>query len=96
MLCDGVSENQRVACFRLALHLKRVGLPYDLVAAVLQEWAKKNHPTNGKGIITTCEVKAQTAYAFMKEYRGAGCENPAVVPYCDPDCPVHTGSRDDG
>lgn len=89
MLCGGVSENQRVACFRLALHLKRLGLPYELVVAVLREWARKNHPANGKGIITTCEIKAQAAYAFMKEYRGAGCEDPAVAPYCDPDCPIY-------
>jgi hypothetical protein len=59
MLFDGVSENQRVACFRLAIHLKQVGLPYEFVVAVLREWARKNHPMDGKGIITTCEIKAQ-------------------------------------
>lgn len=88
MLREGVTENQRVACFRLALHLKRVGLPYDLVAAVLREWAKKNHPSNGKQIITSIEVQAQTAHAFMKEYPGFGCADPSVEPYCDPNCSI--------
>jgi len=88
MLEEGVSENQRVACFRLAVHLRRIGLPSDIAAAALQQWATKNYPRNGKRIITDDELKAQTAAAFLKEYHGNGCEDPAVQPFCDSSCPI--------
>jgi len=29
MLTEGVKENQRTACFRLAAQLRKVGLPYE-------------------------------------------------------------------
>ena len=48
MLRDGISEFQRVGCFRLAVHLKRLGLPYDVAIAALKTWATKNKPANGK------------------------------------------------
>jgi len=51
ILAEGVSAYQRVSCFRLAVHLKRNGIPYDLVVAVLKAWAKKNRPADGKGVI---------------------------------------------
>ncbi len=88
ILRNGVTENQRVACFRLAVHLRRIGMPYELVVAALREWAGKNRPMQGKRIITLVEIMAQTASAFLKEYRGCGCEEPALAPYCDPACPV--------
>jgi len=93
MLQEGVSENQRVSCFRLAVHLRKVGLPFEIVVAALSEWAGKNHPANGKRIITPTEIKAQTAAAFLKEYRGYGCEEPAVAPFCDSSCPIRGNSR---
>ena len=34
------------------------------------------------------ELKAQTAAAFLKEYHGNGCEDPAVQPFCDSSCPI--------
>jgi hypothetical protein len=88
MLRNGVTENQRVACFRIAVHLRRVGLPYELAVAALTEWARKNRPSQGKQIISQTEIKAQAASAFLKEYRGNGCEEPAVAAYCDPECPI--------
>ena len=89
MLALGVTENQRVACFRLAVNLRRVGLDFDASVAVLLDWAKRNRPTDGKRVITTTEIMAQTAAAYLREYSGFGCEDPAVSPYCEPHCPVH-------
>ena len=89
MLRNGVTENQRVACFRLAVHLRRAGLPYDLTVAALAEWARKNRPSQGQQIISETEIKTQAASAYLREYRGNGCEEPAVTAYCDPECPIH-------
>ena len=86
MLEEGVSENQRVACFRLAVHLRRIGLPSDIVMAALQQWATKNRTQDGKRVITDDEIKAQAAAAFLKKYHGNGCEDPAVSPHCDDSC----------
>jgi len=86
MLKEGVSENQRLSCFRLAVHLRRIGLEFDAVVAVLLEWRKKNRPDSGKDRLSGSEVRSQTAYAFQKEYRGYGCGDPAVTPYCEDSC----------
>ena len=88
MLRDGVTRLQRVSCFRLAVHLKRIGLPYDVAVAALKVWAKKNHPIDGKRIITESEIVQQTSDAFNKDYRGYGCNSEAVAPFCHPGCPV--------
>ncbi|OQA01348.1 MAG: hypothetical protein BWY69_01393 [Planctomycetes bacterium ADurb.Bin401] len=90
ILAEGVDSYQRVLCFRLAVHLKRNGLPFDLALAVLKAWAKKNHPSNGKGIITDQEVEHQTRCAFDNSYRSLGCEDPAVAAYCDKACPLYS------
>jgi len=88
-MLEGVTDNQRVSCFRLAVHLRNVGLPYDVVVAALSEWSRKNRPVDGKRIITHCEIKAQVASAFLKEeYRGCGCEEPAVQQFCESSCPI--------
>ena len=50
MLHDGVGQYQRVSCFRLAVHFKRLGLPFDFAVAALKMWALKNRPKNGKRI----------------------------------------------
>jgi hypothetical protein len=57
ILAEGVSAHQRVSCFRLALHLKRNGIPHDLAVAVLKAWAKKNRPVDGKRVITERETE---------------------------------------
>jgi hypothetical protein len=86
MLQDGVSRYQRVSCFRLAVHLKRIGLSCDMAQAVLKLWAKKNRPTDQKGQITEKEILEQTVYAYSRPYRGYGCRSEAVLPYCDNSC----------
>lgn len=88
MLNEGVSENQRVACFRLAVSLKKAGIPQDLTVATLLAWAEKNRPTAGKGILTQAEIIEQTRCAYAGSYRGCGCEEPAIAPYCDVACPL--------
>lgn len=93
MLAQGVTQHQRVACFRLALHLKKTGLPEGMVHICLLAWARKNHPTDGKRIITPAEIKAQVRAAFRHDYRGCGCEEPAIQPFCDLTCPVHAGGN---
>jgi len=89
MLHDGVSKYQRVSCFRLAVHLKRLGLPFDVTVPALKVWALKNHPKGGKRIITEHEIIEQTSYAFRKDYRGYGCNSEAIRPFCERDCPVN-------
>ena len=88
MMSNGVSRFQRVSCFRLAVHLKRVGLPYDVAVAVLKIWALKNRPKDGKGVIRESEILSQTSYAYEHPYSGYGCESPAIKPFCDQSCPV--------
>ena len=90
MLTEGVDSYQRVSCFRLAVHLKRNGLPFDLALVTLKAWAKKNHPTESKGIITDQEIEHQTKCAFENSYRSLGCEDPAIASYCDKNCPLHS------
>jgi hypothetical protein len=89
MLQNGVCQYQRVSCFRLAVHLKRLGLPYDVAVAALKTWALKNRPKNGKRVIAEHEIIDQTSYAFSKDYRGYGCSSEAVAPFCHSDCPIH-------
>ena len=92
MLAEGVGKFQRVACFRLAAHLRKAGMPEDVALAALMAWAAKNRPINGNGVITRAEVHEQTQCAYAKDYRGCGCEEPVVVPYCDPSCLLRRSS----
>ncbi len=93
MLTEGVVEYQRVACFRLALHLKKAGLPHDIAIVALQAWAAKNCPKNSKRIITDAEILEQTKCAYTKNYHGCGCEEAAIVSYCSPDCPLKCNTK---
>ena len=88
MLADGVAANQGVACFRLAVGLKRSGLPFDSTVAVLMDWATRNQPEDGKPIITEPEIASQAACAYDKAYRACGCEDPSIEPYGPPSCPA--------
>jgi hypothetical protein len=92
MLAEGVTANQRVSCFRLAVQLKRVGVPCDVTVAALMTWAGKNRPTDGKQIIAESEIREQASSAYNGPYRCCGCEDPAVKPFCDPACPVRKES----
>jgi hypothetical protein len=90
MLQDGVSRNQRCACFRLAVHLKRLGLPLDGAIALLVHWSHKNRPVDRrKTEITEKEIISQVSYAFKRNYSAYGCESDEVKPYCQPECPVN-------
>jgi hypothetical protein len=89
MLQEGVHDYQRVSCFRLAVQLKRLGLPADVAQAALAAWASKNRPAVGRHIIMPDEIAGQLTSAYSGSYRGCGCEDPAVQPYCSPDCPIH-------
>ena len=90
MLLNGVQRYQRVSCFRLAVHFKRLGLPYDLAVSALKTWSLKNRPLQGKGVITEQEILDQSQYAYSRPYRGYGCRSEAVSAFCEPDCPVLT------
>lgn len=89
ILVEGVSAYQRVSCFRLAVHLKRNGIPYDLALVMLKGWAKKNRPADGRGVITDQEIEYQTRCAFSHPYRSLGCEHAAMAAYCHHDCPLY-------
>jgi len=88
MLAHGVTHFQRVSCFHLAVQLRKAGIPQDMTVAALHAWSRKNHPTNGKRIITPPEIENQVASAYARPYHGCGCEHDAVRPYCHPDCPL--------
>ena len=93
MLAEGVTENQRVACFRLAIHLRRAGIPEDIAIGSLRMWACKNRPPRDKRIITPQEIEDQTRWAYARSYRGCGCSEPVVKPFCDPTCPIRAAGR---
>ena len=93
MFRDGVSQFQRVGCFRLAVHLKRMGLPFDLAVAALKTWALKNRPVNGKGVIRESEILVQTSYAYKHAYSGYGCNSAAIEYFCEPTCSVRQWNK---
>ena len=88
ILQNGVSKYQRVSCFRLAVHFKRLGLPFDLAVAALKIWALKNQPKDGKRVIRESEILSQTSSAYNHSYTGYGCKSEAIRPFCDHSCPV--------
>lgn len=88
MLAEGVTFDQRVACFRIAVQLMQIGLPFDHALAVLREWRTRNRPHDGKRIITDEEVYEQTTSAYKKNYKSYGCNEPVTKSFCDPDCPL--------
>jgi len=89
MLQDGVTKNQRCCCFRLAVHFKRLGIPFDGAMALLKNWAKKNNPMDNKRIITEEEIVAQASYAYKRSYSSYGCETEEIKPFCQPECPLN-------
>jgi hypothetical protein len=89
ILAEGVSAHQRVSCFRLAVHLKRNGIPHDLVLVALKAWAQKNRPVDGKRVITEREIEYQVRCAFANPYRSFGCEHAAMAAYCHRECPLY-------
>ena len=95
MIAEGVTQYQRVSCFRLAIQLKKVGLPLGSTIAVLLDWAGRNRPVGGKPVICEAKVKEQAEWAYRRNYRSCGCEDPAISPYCDPSCPLKRPRKDE-
>jgi len=90
MLQNGVTHNQRICCFRLAVQLRRIGLPFDATVSVLKTWALKNKPVDGKRIITDHEIIEQASCAYRKYYQAYGCESPEMAPFCHVECHLFT------
>lgn len=88
ILQQGVDSYQRSTCFRLAVRLRKIGLPCDITIAALEAWAAKNNPIEGKRIITPQEIHHQVESAYKKTYSSFGCEQPEINRYCDESCPV--------
>ena len=93
MLAEGVTQYQRVACFRLAVQLRKAGMPEDITVAALGAWAAKNRPGGDKRIITDAEILEQAKCAYAKNYHGCGCEEVAIVPYCNPHCQLRCNTK---
>ena len=49
-------------------------------------WRLKNNPNNDKRTITPDEIIEQTKWAYSKDYKGFGCEEPIINSFCDPNC----------
>jgi hypothetical protein len=89
MLTEGVKENQRAACFRLAAQLRKAGIPYEYAVLILTKWAEKNHPSEGKAIISFGEIGSQTRAAYRDHlYLACGCDDESVIPFCTTTCPI--------
>jgi len=87
MLSEGVSLDQRVACFRLAVHLRKAGLPYDVAVGALRVWIQKNRPENGKGVLKDHEILSQSADGYKeRNYRGCGCDERPSCEFCHETC----------
>jgi len=96
MLQNGVAHLQRSSCFRLAIQLRRIGLPFDATVSVLKTWSLKNKPEDGKRIITDQEIIEQVSYAYRKDYHAYGCETPEVARFCHSECHLFTKQRKRG
>lgn len=88
MLQNGVTQFQRSSCFRLAVQLRRIGLPFDATVSVLKTWSLKNKPENGRRIITDQEIVEQVSCAYRNFYQAYGCETPEIEQFCRPECHI--------
>ncbi|MBL1214662.1 MAG: hypothetical protein D8M61_15075 [Ignavibacteriae bacterium] len=89
ILCEGVVFDQRVACFRIAVNLRLVGLPEEFAVVILNSWRLKNRPSENKRIITPDEIKEQIRWAYSKDYRGYGCHEPIIKSFCNKKCRLY-------
>lgn len=85
ILEGGVPEGQRDnISFRLAVYLKKQGLPSNQALLVVRDWnTKKNKPPLEDRII-----KEKVKSAYEKEYSGYGCEQEYMKNYCNLECPI--------
>lgn len=96
MLQNGVQRFQRSSCFRLAVQLRRVGLPFDATVSVLRTWSLKNKPDKGQRIITDREIIEQASCAYQKYYQAYGCESAEMKPFCHAECHLFARQRKRG
>ncbi|MCL5808099.1 MAG: hypothetical protein M1418_06075 [Deltaproteobacteria bacterium] len=96
MLQNGVTQFQRSSCFRLAVQLRRIGLPFDATVSVLKTWSLKNKPDDGKRIITDQEIVEQATCAYRNYYQAYGCETPEVARFCLAECHLFAKRRNRG
>lgn len=88
-MLKGVTENQRVICFRLAISLCAAGFDESMAKDVLFSWSSRNTPKNGKTIITKEEIIEQCRSGFSTNHTSYGCSDFAIIPYCDKDCHLY-------
>lgn len=88
MLQNGVRRFQRTSCFRLAVQLRRIGLPFDATVSVLKTWSLKNKPEDGQRLITDREIIEQASCAYRNYYQAYGCETPEISSFCSPQCQI--------
>jgi hypothetical protein len=93
MLGEGVRFNQRVACFRLAYHLRRSGVAFEKALSQLNRWALRNSPPPGKGIIRTSEILSQAKFAYQRSHTSFGCEDAVMQSFCDPNCVIKSSRK---
>jgi TOTE conflict system primase-like protein len=93
ILCEGVVFDQRVACFRIAVNLRLVGLPEEFAVVILNSWRLKNKPSENKRIITPDEIKEQIRWAYSKDYRGYGCHEPIIKSFCNKKCRLYNFNK---
>jgi len=96
MLQNGVRKFQRSSCFRLAVQLRRIGLPFDATVSVLKTWSLKNKPDDKKRIINDQEIIEQASCAYRKYYQAYGCESSEMAPFCHTDCHLFSKQRKRG
>jgi hypothetical protein len=82
----GVSQLQKVRCFRLAIHLCSAGFDQIMSQEILKIWATRNTPINGKTIIKDSEIIAQCNDGFKENHTSYGCGTPETRPYCSKTC----------
>ena len=93
MLAEGVTDNQRLSAFYLAIALKQAGIPEPAVEALLCDWRQRNRPREGRSVITDYEVRTQVRCAFGHGYTSHGCTNEAVTPFCSEECAIRRKQR---
>jgi hypothetical protein len=84
----GVTQFQRLSAFRLAIHLKNYGFPYEITKELLKAWSQLNRPINGKSIIKESEIISQVNSGYKEKYTSFGCGEPETVDFCSDQCPL--------
>ncbi|MCF8260885.1 MAG: hypothetical protein K9J12_08935 [Melioribacteraceae bacterium] len=88
ILENGVTQNQRIACFRLATALKKTGLSEEHSLKILIQWSHKNKPQNRQRIISTNEIIEQTEWGYKPKYNSYGCEDEVIKSFCSSECNI--------